>query len=143
MNQMTTKKNKTRPTNLSVAKFLSDIEDDQKRLDAFRIYELFKEVSNENGIMWGDSIIGFGQYHYVYESGREGDFMKLGFSPRKQNISVYIMPGFHKFTDELSRLGKIKTGKSCLYIKKLEDIDFEIFKNLVVKSYNYMTEKYG
>ena len=92
--------------------------------------------------MWGPSIIGFGDYHYKYESGREGDSMRIGFSPRAQNISVYIMPGYQDFDDELSRLGKHKMGKSCLYIKRLSDVDEDVLREMLVKGLRLMEEKY-
>ncbi|MBT8229217.1 MAG: DUF1801 domain-containing protein, partial [Bacteroidia bacterium] len=93
--------------------------------------------------MWGSSIVGFGEYHYVYETGREGDMMKIGFSPRKQNLTLYIMPGFDRYAELMSSLGKYKTGKSCLYIKRLEDVNLEVLIDLMQSSYDHMTKKYG
>ena len=93
--------------------------------------------------MWGSSIVGFGRYHYKYDSGREGDFMKVGFSPRKQNISLYIMTGFDRYEELMAKLGKFKTGKSCLYINKLADVDEDVLTELITISYDLMTEKYG
>ena len=93
--------------------------------------------------MWGNSIVGFGNYHYKYASGREGDFMKIGFSPRKQNLTLYIMPGFDRYDALMKKLGKYKTGKSCLYIKRLEDVDWSVLRELSQRSYQYMTDKYG
>ena len=92
--------------------------------------------------MWGDTIIGFGSYHYKYASGREGDWFITGFSPRKQNLTIYIMNGFDRYTELMSQLGKYKTSKSCLYIKKMEDIDLEILSNLINESVKYMVKKY-
>ena len=92
--------------------------------------------------MWGDSIIGFGKYHYKYASGREGDWMRIGFSPRKQNLTLYIMDGFEKYSELLESLGKYKTGKSCLYIKKMQDIDINILKELVKESLIHMEKLY-
>ncbi|RPI72272.1 MAG: DUF1801 domain-containing protein [Ignavibacteriales bacterium] len=93
--------------------------------------------------MWGPSIIGFGDYHYKYESGREGDFFITGFSPRKQNLTLYIMPGFKRYEELMQNLGKFKTGQSCLYIKKLEDVDLKVLKELIADSVKYMKEKYN
>ncbi len=92
--------------------------------------------------MWGPSIIGFGRYHYVYESGREGDFMIVGFSPRKANLVVYLMPGYEDLTDQLARLGKHKIGKSCLYINKLADVDQGVLEEMITISINKMRENY-
>jgi hypothetical protein len=91
--------------------------------------------------MWGPSIIGFGSYHYKYASGREGDWFLTGFSPRKQNLSIYIMSGFNRYEEILSRLGKFKTGKSCLYINKLEDIDVKVLEKLIISSVNFLRSK--
>jgi hypothetical protein len=93
--------------------------------------------------MWGSAIVGFGQYHYKYDSGREGDWFIAGFSPRKQYLSLYIMSGFTKYDELLQKLGKFKSGKSCLNINKLEDIDLDVLKELVASSYQYMSEKYS
>jgi len=102
-----------------------------------------KQISSEEPKMWGTSIVGFGNYHYKYESGREGDFMKVGFSPRKTSLTLYIMPGFKRYDDLMEKLGKYKTGKSCLYIKKLEDVDQDVLKELICSSFDHMTKKYG
>ena len=93
-----------------------------------------REVTGAEPQMWGDSIVGFGSYHYVYASGREGDWPLTGFSPRKRNLTLYIMAGFDEYDELLSRLGKFKTGKSCLYINKLEDVDQEVLAELVKRS---------
>nr|MCU0240050.1 DUF1801 domain-containing protein [Pyrinomonadaceae bacterium] len=93
--------------------------------------------------MWGTSIVGFDQYHYKYESGREGDMCRIGFSPRKQNIVLYIVDGFEKYEDLMSKLGKHKTGKSCLYINKLSDIDERILNTLIELSVKHFNDKYG
>ena len=102
-----------------------------------------EEITGETAKMWGTSIVGFGTYHYKYESGREGDFMKVGFSPRAQNITLYIMPGFARYAQLMAKLGKYKTGKSCLYVKKLADIDHEILTELITESFTHMCNKYG
>lgn len=114
-------KNKTVANKLSVHSFLNSVQDDKKRKEAKLIDKLMKEITGEKAIMWGTSIIGYGSYHYQYESGREGDFMKVGFSPRKSNLTLYIMPGFERYSSLMQKLGKFKLGKSCLYIKKLDD----------------------
>jgi hypothetical protein len=129
---------KTKPNPASVTDFLNQITDEQKRQDSFTILEIMKTASGSEPKMWGDSIVGFGSYHYRYASGREGDWFLTGFSPRKQNLTLYIMPGFDDYEALLSNLGKHKTGKSCLYINKLEDVDRLILKELIVKSVQKM-----
>lgn len=124
-----------------VEAFLNNVENEQRRSDSFKVLEIMKEVSGEKPIMWGNSIIGFGSYHYKYENGREGDFMLTGFSPRKTSLTIYCMTGFN---DELmENLGKYKTGKSCLYVKKLADIDVKILKKIILKSINRLKQKYS
>ena len=134
--------NKTQPTKESVAQFLNGIKDEQKRRDAKRIDKLFREITGEKPTMWGPSIVGYGTYHYKYASGREGDFMRLGFSPRAQNLTVYLMPGFKKYDTLLGKLGKHSTGKSCLYVKRLEQIDFDILRSLAQEAWAEMNRKY-
>ncbi|MFH1699732.1 MAG: DUF1801 domain-containing protein [Candidatus Zixiibacteriota bacterium] len=134
--------NKTQPTKRSVEKFLSGITPDKKREDSLVLLELMKKATGEKPQMWGDSIIGFGTYHYKYASGREGDFLMTGFSPRKQNLTVYIMPGFDRFADLMGKLGKFKISKSCLYIKNLEDVDISVLKKLIKQSMDYMIKIY-
>ena len=133
---------KTKPTNKSVEEFLKKLEHPTKREDSFKILELMKEVTQEQPVMWGDSIVGFGSYHYKYASGREGDWPIVGFSPRKQNLTVYIMPGFDRYEEILENLGKFKIGKSCLYINKLKDVNMVSLKELVSESVKYMKEQY-
>ena len=106
----------------------------KKKKSSRQILEILKDISKKKAKMWGDSIIGFGKYHYKYASGREGDWMRIGFSPRKQYLTLYIIDGFDKHRELMENLGKYKTGKSCLYIKKLEDIDIDILKELMKKS---------
>ncbi len=125
---------KTIPTKLSVDKFLEGITDENRRADCFQILKMMENATRSKAKMWGTSIIGFGDYHYVYESGREGDWFITGFSPRKQNLTLYSMGGFHQFEDLLKKLGKYSTGKGCLYINKLGDVDQKILKELVAKS---------
>lgn len=133
---------KTQPNDLDVGIFLNEIEDEQKRADCFELLDLMTEITGETPIMWGKNMVGFGSYHYKYDSGREGDWFLTGFSPRKQNLTIYIMAGFEKYEDTMSRLGKYKTGSSCLYVKKLSDIDTEQLKVLVKKSEADMKKRY-
>lgn len=134
---------KTKPNDASVEEFIKSVEDEAKREDCRTVLKLMSEASGEKAVMWGPSIVGFGTYHYKYASGREGDWMKTGFSPRKQNLTLYIMDGFGKYDELLSALGPHKTGKSCLYIKKLEDIDLMVLKKLVKASITHFDKKYG
>ena len=133
--------NKTKPTIESVTAFLNKIPDTQLREDCFAILEIMESVSKTKPVMWGSSIIGFGTYHYVYESGREGDTVILGFSPRKQNISIYLMGGLDKLKVELSELGKHKTGKGCLYIKELKDINTAVLRKMFSKAWKSTKQK--
>jgi hypothetical protein len=125
--------NKTKPTKISAALFLSKIKDKGLRNDCFTIVEIMKSVSRMEPVMWGSAIVGFGTYHYVYESGREGDTVVLGFSPRKQNISLYLMGGLEPIRKELEKLGKHKTGKACLYINSLNEINISVLKKIILK----------
>jgi hypothetical protein len=125
---------KTQKTNASVEPFLNSVENERKRADSFAILELMREVTGEEPAMWGDSIVGFGSYHYRYASGREGNWFVVGFSPRKQNLTLYIMSGFDAYESLLQRLGKFRTGKSCLYINKLADVDIGVLRELVERS---------
>jgi len=113
---------KTKRNDGSVVEFLNSVTDENKRQDSFEVLKMMEELTGEEPKMWGTSIIGFGSYHYKYASGREGDWFLVGFSPRKQNITLYIMSGFDQYNDLLGKLGKHSTGKSCLYIKKVEDV---------------------
>ncbi len=133
---------KTRQNNASVAAFLGAIEDRRQRADARKIAAMMRAATGSRAKMWGTAIVGFGSYHYKYASGREGDWHLVGFSPRKQNISVYIMPGFSRYEHLLEELGEYKTGKSCLYIKRLADVDEKILEELIVDSVKHMREKY-
>jgi hypothetical protein len=135
--------NKTTRNKKSVLDFLKSIQEQKKRQDALTLLELFKKATGLPAEMWGSSIVGFGNYHYKYESGREGDFFLTGFSPRKQNLTIYIMPGFERYPKLMAEIGKHKTGKSCLYIKKLEDINPEVLKELIRVSVDYMNKKYN
>ncbi len=135
--------NKTQPTDQSVKTFIDSLEDQQKIVDSYSLLDLMKEVTGCEPKMWGPSIIGFDQYHYKYESGREGDFLKVGFSPRKRELSIYIMSGFKKHDELMQKLGKYRTGKSCLYVKRLEDINMDVLRDLVQESVKFVDEKYG
>lgn len=134
--------NKTRKTDASVKKFLDAVANPARREDAWAVHDLMAEASGEKAAMWGSAIVGFGSYHYKYDSGREGDFLRVGFSPRKQNLVLYIMPGFAAYDELLAKLGKHKTGKSCLYINKLEDVHRPTLRKLVVSSLLAMKKKY-
>ena len=123
--------NKTQPTGTDVHDFIANVEPDWKRADAERLDEIFRETTGFEPVMWGPSIVGYGRYHYVYKSGREGDFLATGFAPRKAALSIYIMPGYADFGGILDRLGKHKIGKSCLYVNKLADIDMDVLAELV------------
>ena len=125
---------KTIPTKLSVDKFLKGIKDEDKRKDCYEILKIMEGATKARARMWGTSIVGFGDHHYVYESGREGDWFIAGFSPRKQNLTLYLMGGFHQFEDLMKQLGKHSTGKGCLYINKLEDVDTKVLKKIITQS---------
>ena len=126
---------KTKKNEASVEGFLKSVENEKRREDSFVVLDLMKEVTGEKPTMWGTSIVGFGSYHYKGASGREGDWMKVGFSPRKQSMTLYIMDGFGSYDSLLDKLGKYKTGKSCLYINKLEDVDQTVLRELVKQSF--------
>lgn len=127
--------NKTKATSDSVGAFLNKIEDRQVRDDCFAVLEMMQTASSHEPVMWGSAIVGFGTRHYVYESGREGDTVILGFSPRKQNITMYLMGGLAPIEAELSQLGKYKTGKGCLYIKALSDVDKDVLQKIFAKAF--------
>lgn len=133
---------KTKPTDQSVEDFLNAISNEQKRADAFAILKLMKQVTRAEPQMWGSSIVGFGRYHYKYASGHEGDAPLAGFSPRKQNLTLYLMPGIDDYSDLLKKLGKHKTGKGCLYINKLTDVDLPTLKELVKRSVKRLKATY-
>jgi hypothetical protein len=126
--------NKTVPNDQNVEQFLNTIEDERKRKDAFTIVKLMQQITGMEPKMWGSSIVGFGSYHYKYDSGREGDSALAGFSPRKQNLTIYNMGGFERYDGLLKKLGKHTTGKGCLYIKRLDDIDLPTLKRLIEES---------
>ena len=134
---------KTKVNDGDVEVYLNSIELEKKRQDSFAILELTKEVTGEEPKMWGSSIVGFGSYHYKGKSGREGDWFLTGFAPRKQSLTLYIMAGFSEYEELLNKLGKHKTGKSCLYVKKIEDINLSVLKELVKQSAEYIAEFYA
>jgi hypothetical protein len=131
---------KTKVNDASVEDFLNRVADERKRKDSFTILELMKQVTGAEPKMWGDSIVGFGSYHYKYASGQEGDWPLTGFSPRKQALTLYITSGFDRYEALLGRLGKFSTGKSCLYVKKVEDIDLGVLSELVSQSVEHMRQ---
>ena len=131
---------KTKQTEKSVEKFLNSVKDTKQREDSFAVLKMMQQVTKAEPKMWGPSIVGFGTYHYKYASGREGEWPITGFSPRKGNLTLYIMSGFGN-SELMKKLGKYKTGKSCLYIKKLEDIDMSVLKDLVKSSVEGMKKR--
>ena len=139
---MSKAQNKTQPTTVSPDDYVAGIEHPVRREDAAVLLDLMRRITGWEARMWGPSIVGFGQYHYTYESGREGDFMRTGFSARKANLVVYILPGYTDFSDILARLGKHKLGKSCLYINKLADVDLAVLEELIRAGLADMAEKY-
>ncbi|NAS30371.1 DUF1801 domain-containing protein [Flavobacteriaceae bacterium R38] len=126
--------NKTKPTEGSVIDFLNAVENETRRKDSFVILDLMEKITGVGPVLWGPSLIGFGKIHYKYKSGREGDWFQVGFSPRKQSLTIYIMPGFKRYEQLMERLGKHKTGKGCLYINKLSDIDMNVLTELITQS---------
>lgn len=131
---------KTKVSNASVTDFLNSIDNEQKRKDSFEILNIMKQLTKEEPKMWVATIVGFGSYHYKGASGREGDWMLTGFSPRKQNLTLYLMGGFDVEKDLLKKLGKYKTSVGCLYIKKLDDVDKKVLKELVTESVKKMKQ---
>ncbi len=126
--------NKTQATTASVDDYIAGIADELKRKDSQTLLDLLKKITGDTPVLWGDSIIGFGSYHYQYESGREGDMPLIGFSPRKREFAIYIMSGFEQLQVHLKKLGKHKTGKSCLYIKRLSDININALSEMMKES---------
>jgi Domain of unknown function (DU1801) len=133
--------NKTTPNDQDVEQFLNSIADEQKRKDSFTLLELMKQATGMEPRMWGSSIVGFGSYHYTYESGREGDTILAGFSPRKQNLALYHMGSVEPSHDLFKQLGKHTTGKGCLYIKRLDDVDLPTLKRLIEESVKHVKQK--
>lgn len=133
---------KTQQNQADVQAFLQQVDHEQRKKDSLQLLELMQKWTGLTPTMWGPSIVGFGTYHYVYESGREGDWFLTGFSPRKQALTIYIMAGFNRYDELMSKLGTYKTGSSCLYVKRLSDIDLEVLRELVVQSIAYLKERY-
>jgi len=134
---------KTKPTRASVTSFINAVENETRRKDAKTLFALMKKLTGDKPTMWGPSIIGFGAYHYKYESGREGDFMLVGFSPRKANMVLYALGSLKDNDPLLSKLGKFKRGRSCLYINKLDDVDMNVLEKVIQKSYETTKKKWG
>jgi len=134
--------NKTQATCESVEAFLNAVEHPVRREDGLRLNALFKRVTGWQPRMWGPTIVGYGEYHYRYESGREGDFLATGFSPRKASQSIYIMPGYQDYSAILARLGKHKIGKACLYVNKLSDIDEAVLEELIITGLKDLGARY-
>ena len=132
---------KTQANDASVTDFLASVEPERRRRDALVIRDMMARITGCPPRMWGSSIVGYGSYHYKYESGREGDWFLTGFSPRKQSLTLYIMSGFSRYDALMKKLGKHTTGKSCLYIKKLEDVDLDVLRELIEGSVAYVSRK--
>ena len=133
---------KTQQNNASVDDFIKSVESDDRRNDCLAMLSMMTRITQKVPQMWGDSIVGFGRYHYTYKSGREGDWFVTGFAPRKKELTVYIMPGFEKYSALMKKLGKYKTGKSCLYIKRLSDVDSKTLEDLIAQSISDMEKIY-
>lgn len=133
---------KTKINDGNVLEFLNNVENKRRKEDSLTLLDIMSEITKEEPKMWGDSIIGFGTYPYSNKSGFEGEWMKIGFSPRKQSLTLYIMNGYVHYDDLLGRLGKHRIGKSCLYINKLADINVDVLKELIEHSFSYVSENY-
>jgi len=133
---------KTQPTAASVAAFLKSIEDPRRRAECETVKKMMGRVTGHRAKMWGDSIVGYGRYHYKYASGREGDFFLTGFSPRKAALTVYMVPGFKPCGSLMKKLGKHKHSSSCLYLTRLENVDLDVLEKLVTKSVELMRKRY-
>jgi hypothetical protein len=132
---------KTQPNEGDVRAFLASVSDESRRTDALAVCALMEEITGEPPVMWGSSMVGFGRYRYRYESGREGEWFVVGFSPRKQNLTLYLMDGFAGYEGLLARLGKHSTGKACLYLKQLSDADPDVLRALIARSVEHMRER--
>ncbi len=133
---------KTKPTRITAESFLDNVTDEKVRMDCDVLVQMMEKATGEKPVMWGPSIIGFGKYHYKYDSGHEGDICLTGFSPRKGNLSLYVLAGFEGQSGLLSTLGKHKAGKGCLYIKKLDDVNLDVLESLIKKSVDFLRGKY-
>jgi hypothetical protein len=125
---------KTKPTSVDVLQFIAGVQDEKRRADCLTLVSLMREILKEEPVMWGPAIVGFGRYHYKYDSGREGEWMVAGFSPRKSDLTLYLMSGFEGKEELMAKLGKHKTGKSCLYVRRLADIDVSVLRELISRS---------
>ncbi len=134
--------NKTKPTEASATEFVSSVENLIRRGDAQILLEMFGRLTGMEPVMWGESLIGYGHYHYKYASGREGDYFLTGFSPRKAATTIYIMPGFNQYSDQLRRLGPHRHSRSCLYITRLERVDRAALEEMIVDSVKRMKSMY-
>lgn len=134
---------KTKKNSASVSAFISGVKDEQKRADCKTIMKMMKSVTGKQPKMWGKSIVGYDSYHYTYASGKQGDWPVIAFSPRASTITLYIMSGFDEYADLMKKLGKHKTGKSCLYIQKLEDVDVKVLERIMKKSVAWMKKQYA
>lgn len=137
------KEPKTKKTDASVSKFIDDVDNEERREDCYTVLKLMQKITKEEPKMWGTAIVGFGMYKYKYASGQAGDWPLVAFSPRKQNLTLYIMPGFDKYDTLMNKLGKYKIGKSCLYLKSLKDIDMRILEEIIAASVTFMKKKYA
>lgn len=135
--------NTMQPTNVDPTEFIAGVENATRRADAYRLLDIMQDVTGDEAVMWGPSIIGFGSYHYVYDSGREGDAPAAGFSPRKANLVVYLLGGLEeRYPEQLAELGPYKAGKSCLYLKKLDDVNEEVLRYLIKDSYDFIKAEF-
>lgn len=134
---------KTKPGEENVEVFLNALEDEKKKADSFRMLKLMQEITGESPKIWGGNMIGFGAYHYKYDSGREGDWFLTGFAPRKANLTLYIMSGFSRYEELMKQIGKHKTGKSCLYVKSINDLDEAVLRQLIKESVDFMKKQYN
>ena len=135
--------NKTKATAASVSKFINSVENETRRQDAKTLVKLFEKITGLKSVMWGPSIVGCGSYHYVYDSGREGDMPMVGFSPRKSSLSFYLPSDYPQYEKLIGKLGKHKTGVGCLYVNKLADIDLSVLEKMIDCSFKMMCKKYG
>ena len=133
---------KTRPQPQSVAEFIRGIEDPSIRRDCSTLKKLMARVTGKRAVIWGNAMVGFGRYRYRYNSGHSGEYFVTGFSPRKQNLTIYIMPGFNRYKKQLGKMGKHKLGKSCLYVKNLDQVDLEALEDMIADSVRRMREMY-
>lgn len=132
----------TQPTDVDPIEFVAAVEHPTRRADAEALLDLMERVTGWQPRMWGPTIVGYGRYHYRYESGREGDLMVTGFSPRKANLVLYVLPGYDELGDVLAELGKHRIGKSCLYVNKLADVDVSVLEHIIRRGVESMRERY-